>query len=52
MGKYKVVITAELTTSWEAENADHAVELADDWVGEEYGNLKHKANYSVSKINE
>jgi hypothetical protein len=50
MKKYNVIVSAEINTSFEAETAEEAIAKADEWVGEEYGNLKHKANYKAVEI--
>jgi hypothetical protein len=50
MKKYNVIVSAEINTSFEANTAEEAIAMADEWVGEEYGNLKHKANYKAVEI--
>lgn len=50
MKKYNVIVTAEIHTAFEAETAEQAIAMADSWVGEEYGDLKHKANYKALEI--
>ena len=50
MPRYEVQVIVNMATTWEAENADQAIALADEWVGEEYGNLKHKTDYSVREL--
>jgi len=50
MPRYEVQVIVNMATTWEAENADQAIALADEWVGEEYGNLKHKADYRVREL--
>lgn len=50
MKKYNVIVSAEINTSFEANTAEEAIALADEWVGEEYGNLKRKANYKAVEV--
>lgn len=50
MKKYNVIVTAEIHTVFEAETKQEAIAMADEWVGEEYGDLKHKANYKAVEI--
>jgi hypothetical protein len=50
MKRYKVIVIAEINTEFQAETPTEALRLAEGWVSEEYGNLKHKARYEVVEI--
>ena len=48
--KYEVRVVSDISTVWEADSKDKAIEMADEWVGEEYGDLRHKATYVVKEL--
>ena len=48
--KYEVVVSANIRTVWQADNEQEALEQAEAWVRQEYGDLIHKANLDVREI--
>ena len=50
MPKYNVEVVSNLNTVWEAESETEALQMADEWVGNEYGDLRHKCDYRVREI--
>jgi len=47
MKEYKVLVTATMVTTFTAENEQEAILLAEEWTGDEYGDLAHIADYKV-----
>jgi len=47
MKEYTVLITASMLTAFTAENEDEAIFAAEEWCGEEYGNLTHRADFKI-----
>jgi hypothetical protein len=47
--KYEVIISAKLKTVWDADNEQQAIEMAEEWTAQEYGDLAHKSEYEVTK---
>jgi hypothetical protein len=50
MPKYEVRVVADISTAWDTNTSAEALELADEWVRQEYGDLIHKANLIVKEI--
>lgn len=48
--RYEVRVVVDMATTWEADNKDTAIELADEWVRQEYGDLIHKATLIVKDL--
>ena len=48
--KYEVIVSANIRTTWEAENKDEALRMAEAWTAEEYGNLVHKAEFNAREL--
>ena len=48
--RYEVRVVVDMATTWEADSKDKAIELADEWVRQEYGDLIHKADLLVKEL--
>jgi hypothetical protein len=48
--RYKVIVSANISTAWEADSMQEAVQKAENWTAENYGDLIHKANFEVTQL--
>ena len=49
MPRYYIRVVVDMNTLWEADSKDEALRKVDEWVGENYGDLKHKCDYIVTE---
>jgi hypothetical protein len=50
MPKYEVRVIVDMATTWEADSPKEALEMADEWVRQEYGDLAHKCDLVVKEL--
>jgi hypothetical protein len=48
--KYAILVKANINTVWEADNEEQALDQAEVWTAEEYGDLVHNSIFEVKEI--